>query len=318
MFNSRQLQDLAKAKAQAVTDQRNNQGTVEVQPQMNGVLSDPNEAYKTMVVCGIPPDDAGKIVMQGPEAVQSALGFGHVSGGGGTDNRGNAGAFGSEHDVNSRRDNPYGVTSISQGGLGFSGNPEHFQTTGNPANIPGAQVEYGASYANGGQTQQLGQSVPIQQQGNPGGMASALMGVGNIVRSNNGQQPNHNGGATNASNMFNTLAGVNNLVRGNNGTQPTYQPESVGYTPPNQGHGGGMSSQPGPTGYPPTPPTEYRYNMQPNNQPGSPNWGQPSGPSAAGPPGHGGGNPGFSGMMSNTGDTMAALKALAERMRNRS
>lgn len=301
MFNSRQLQDLAKAKAQAVTDQRNNQGTVEVQPQeMNGVLNDPNEAYKTMVVCGIPPDDAGKIVMQGPEAVQSALGFGHVSGGGGTDNRGNAGAFGSEHDVNSRRDNPYGVTSFSQGGLGFSGNPEHFQTTGNPANIPGAQVEYGASYANGGQTQQLGQPVPIQQQGNPGGMASALMGVGNIVRSNNGQQPNHNGGATNASNMFNALAGVNNLVRGNNGTQPTYLPEPVQYTPP-------------PTQYPPNPPTEYL----PNNQPG-PQWTPVQNSAAAGPPGHGGSNPGFTGMMSNTGDTMAALKALAERMRNRS
>jgi hypothetical protein len=301
MFNSRQLQALAAAKAQAVTDQRNNQGTVEVQPQeMNGVLNDPEKAYVEMCGFGYSPEEAAKTVMQGPNAVQNALGFGHVSGGGGTDNRGNAGAFGSENDVNSRRDNPYGVTSISQGGLGFSGNPEHFQTTGNPANIPGAQVEYGASYANGGQTQQLGQPVPIQQQGNPGGMASALMGVGNIVRSNNGQQPNHNGGATNASNMFNALAGVNNIVRGNNGTQPTYLPEPVQYTPP-------------PTQYPPNPPTEYL----PNNQPG-PQWTPVQNSAAAGPPGHGGGNPGFTGMMSNTGDTMAALKALAERMRNRS
>jgi hypothetical protein len=142
------------------------------------------------------------------------------------------------------------------------------------------------------QTQPMGQPVPIQQQGNPGGMASALMGVGNMVRGHNGQQPNHNGNATNASNMFNGLAGINNLVRGNNGTQPTYQPESVGYTPPPQG--------------------PY---SQPGQQQQNPQWAPVQNSAAAGPPGHGGGNPGFTGMMSNTGDTMAALKALAQRFR---
>jgi hypothetical protein len=131
-------------------------------------------------------------------------------------------------------------------------------------------------------------------------MASALMGVGNIVRGNNGTQPNHNGNATNASNMFNGLAGINNLVRGNNGTQPTYQTEPVQYTPPPQQ----SYADPG----------QQQQQYLPNNQPG-PQWTPVQNSAAAGPPGHGGSNPGFSGMMSNTGDTMAALKALAQRFR---
>jgi hypothetical protein len=351
MFNSRQLQDhLAAAKAQAVTDQRNNQGTVEVQPQEGfGYMSDPNEAYKTMVVCGIPPDDAGKIVMQGPEAVQGAL----------------------TQQTQQTQQRPEGVSSyvwdrVQQGTLeglnpatithgdgatrdaliaaghgdyvkaayekSMDQRADHYGGNGAQNAMENAQLGwYNERYGNYGgqsdpqglttlgqppeqlnQTQPMGQPVPIQQQGNPGGMASALMGVGNIVRGNNGTQPNHNGNATNASNMFNGLAGINNLVRGNNGTQPTYQPEPVQYTPPPQG----PYSQPGPTGMPmtggdnpPRPPTEYRNGVQPNNQPG-PQWG-----GIAPPPGTGGGNPGFTGMMSNTGDTMAALKALAQRFR---
>ena len=43
----------------------------------------------------------------------------------------------------------------------------------------------------------------------------------------------------------------------------------------------------------------------------------PGSASAASPPGHGGGNPGFSGMLNNTQDTMAALKALMERAKGR-
>ena len=225
--------------------------------------------------------------------------------------------------MNSRRDNPYGVTSFSQGGLGFSGNPEHFQTTGNPANIPGAQVEYGASYANnnGGGRQnsdvapnpEVPNTIynevepPSYGPSNASNIFNALAGVNNLVRGNNGQQPNHNGGATNASNMFNTLAGVNNLVRGNNGTQPTTQPVPGSATmdrdqpPQNTGHL--YSSEP---------------QVYPGQQQQNPQWAPVQNSAAAGPPGHGGGNPGFSGMMSNTGDTMAALKALAERMRNRS
>ncbi len=39
--------------------------------------------------------------------------------------------------------------------------------------------------------------------------------------------------------------------------------------------------------------------------------------SAASPPGHGGGNPGYSGMLSNPAESLAALKALTERLRNR-
>jgi hypothetical protein len=40
-------------------------------------------------------------------------------------------------------------------------------------------------------------------------------------------------------------------------------------------------------------------------------------PSAAPPPGHGGGNPGYSGMLSNPAETLAALKALTDRLRSR-
>lgn len=40
-------------------------------------------------------------------------------------------------------------------------------------------------------------------------------------------------------------------------------------------------------------------------------------PSAAAPPGHGGGNPGYSGMLSNPAETLAGLKALTDRLRNR-
>ena len=43
----------------------------------------------------------------------------------------------------------------------------------------------------------------------------------------------------------------------------------------------------------------------------------PGSASAASPPGHGGGNPGFSGMLNNTQGTMDALKALMERARGR-
>ena len=43
----------------------------------------------------------------------------------------------------------------------------------------------------------------------------------------------------------------------------------------------------------------------------------PGSASAASPPGHGGGNPGFGGMLTNTQDTMAALKALMERAKRR-
>ena len=327
MFNSNQLQNLAKAKAQAVTDQRNSQGTVEVQPQMNGVLKDPNEAYIAVCNVGYSPGEASKIVMQGPEAVGSALGFGH-GGGGGVDGRGNAQPFGSENDVNSRRDNPYGVTSVQTSRGGFSGNPEHFQTTGNPNNMPGTQVGYGYnSQNNGGERTNTDvapnpevpntiynemELPPSYGHSNASNMFNALAGINNLVRGNDGQQSNHNGGATNASNMFNTLAGVNNLVRGNNGTQPTYQPVPGSATmdrdqpPQNTGHL--YSSEP--QVYP-------GQQYLPNNQPG-PQWAPVQNSAAAGPPGHGGSNPGFTGMMSNTGDTMAALKALAERMRNRS
>ena len=132
--------------------------------------------------------------------------------------------------------------------------------------------------------QQAPQAPPS---GNPGGMANALMGVTNTVRGINGQQQDPTSAATSrASNMFNSLAGVTNTVRGINGQQPPQQ----------------------------------QQNQQQQTQPPqeSPNWGQNTNTMTAGsPPRHGGGNPGFSGMMNNTGDTMAALKALISNLSRR-
>lgn len=100
---------------------------------------------------------------------------------------------------------------------------------------------------------------------------------------------NYNSAATRrASGMFNGLTGVTNTVRGINGQQPT--------------------------------PLQYTQMQQPPQQQPqeSPNWGQNTNPATAGsPPSHGGSNPGYSGMMTNTADTMAALKALIANLSRR-
>lgn len=218
--------------------------------QESSILNDPNKSYEHLVaVCNLPPQQAAATVMSGPAAVEEAvLTFGGGGGGGApVDNRGNAGAFGLEHDVNSNRDNPYGVTSISDtsSGLGFSGNPEHFITSGNPADMQGVEVGYNGQPPAGQQQQAAGPSG-----GNPMAMANALMGVTSAARTN----------------------------------------------PAAQYH--------------------QQQQMQAPQQAQQPAWSPVQNSASAGaPPGHGGSNPGYSGMLTNTDATMAALKALMERNR---
>ena len=216
MFSPSDLAKLAQMKAQS-----NQQLTGETSAVIDNTPFDPTPVQE-------PPAGSG-------------LGFGHEGSAPRTpDSRGNFGAFGIENDVNSNRDNPYGVRSVHDNatGFGFSGNPEHFITNGNPANMQGATVGYGS-----------------QQQASPPPLTGNPMG------------------------MFNGLAGISNAVRGINGQQ---QPNT----------------------------------QQPQQE--SPNWGQNTNPATAGsPPSHGGGNPGYSGMMTNTADTMAALKAMIANLSRR-
>jgi hypothetical protein len=63
--------------------------------------------------------------------------FGHTGAGDGS-------RYSPSSGVDPARDNPYGITSIQySNGLGFSGNPEHFITSGNPYNMKNATVSAG-------------------------------------------------------------------------------------------------------------------------------------------------------------------------------
>ena len=97
----------------------------------------------------------------------------------------------------------------------------------------------------------------------------------------------------NPSGMFNGLAGVTNIVRSINGQQPPPPPQQNQQQPYKQ------------------------QQTQPQQE--SPSWGQNTNTimKAGSPPSHGGGNPGYSGMMNNTADTMAALKALIANLSRR-
>jgi len=62
--------------------------------------------------------------------------FGHTGEGTGT-------AYSEGSGINPAEDNPYGVESVTTSdGSGFSGNEEHFITTGNPEEMEGVSVEY--------------------------------------------------------------------------------------------------------------------------------------------------------------------------------
>jgi hypothetical protein len=146
-----------------------------------------------------------------------------------TDERGNANAFGAEWDVNSNRDNPYGVTSIKDSsGLGFSGNPEHFITTGNPADMKGIEVGYITD-----KKQETKPPMPPAEttKGQPsgGGIGSFFNGIRNGSATN--IKGNASAGGTDAavtvdqtggnpSGMFNGLMNVVSNVRDPNTTEP--------------------------------------------------------------------------------------------------
>ena len=137
-----------------------------------------------------------------------------------TDSRGNANAFGTEWDVNSNRDNPYGVNSIKDSsGLGFGGNPEHFITTGNPADMKGIDVGY--------ITDNKQETTKGQPSG--GGIGAFFNGIRNGSATNiKGNAP---AGGTDAAvtvdqtggnpyGMFNNLMNVVGNVRNPNHTEP--------------------------------------------------------------------------------------------------
>lgn len=144
-----------------------------------------------------------------------------------TDERGNANAFGTEWDVNSNRDNPYGVTSIKDSsGLGFSGNPEHFITTGNPADMKGIEVGYNTDKK---AKPPMPPAETTKGQPSGGGIGAFFNGIRNGSATNiKGNAPaggtdaavtvDQTGG--NPSGMFNNLMGVVNNVRDPNTTEP--------------------------------------------------------------------------------------------------
>ena len=123
----------------------NNMSSVLESEGMGGFTPDPNESYASMCGMGVPPAEAAKHAINGttppgmpgpnaaPNSTSGELGFGPTGGSAvapvGLDPRGNSQPFGLEHNVNSGRDNPYGVTGVTQGSQGgFSGSPEHFMT----------------------------------------------------------------------------------------------------------------------------------------------------------------------------------------------
>jgi hypothetical protein len=144
-----------------------------------------------------------------------------------TDERGNANAFGTEWDVNSNRDNPYGVTSIKDSsGLGFSGNPEHFITTGNPADMKGIEVGYNTDKK---AKPPMPPAETTKGQPSGGGIGAFFNGIRNGSATNiKGNAP---AGGTDAAvtvdqtggnplGMFNGLMGVVSNVRDPNTTDP--------------------------------------------------------------------------------------------------
>ena len=124
--------------------------------------------------------------------------------------------------------------------------------------------------------------------------------------------------ARRAGGMFNALSGANNLVRGINGTQT---PEQLQQT----ANAEGLTSMSGPI----TPKEEFVIGCNPAflpeekppgvreevwqsvQQPQQPSWSPvPNSATAGAPPGHGGSNPGYSGMLQKPGERMAAIQAL--------
>ncbi len=151
-----------------------------------------------------------------------------------TDSRGNANAFGTEWDVNSNRDNPYGVTSIKDSsGLGFSGNPEHFITSGNPADMQGIEVGYITDKEEAAKPP-MPPAEPTKGQTSGvgmGGFGAFFNGIRNGTATNiKGNVPaggtdasvtvDQSGAAGNPLGMFNSLAGVVNNVRNPNTPEP--------------------------------------------------------------------------------------------------
>ena len=145
-----------------------------------------------------------------------------------TDSRGNANAFGTDWDVNSNRDNPYGVNSIKDSsGLGFGGNPEHFITTGNPADMKGIDVGY---ITDNKQENKPPMSSAEPTKGQTSGGSSAFF---NGIRSGSATniKGNASAGGTDSSvtvdqtggnpyGMFNNLMNVLGNVRDPNYTEP--------------------------------------------------------------------------------------------------